>query len=192
MGFLLLGNINQKNEATMKLSVGDFIIRSWQPGDAKSLQKYANNRKIWYTLRDFFPHPYTLQDAIWWIENSSKELPERSYAIATAEEPIGGIGLIFGEDVHRFSAELGYWLAEPFWNRGIMTSVVCILTEYAFHQFPINRVFAEPFADNLASARVLEKAGYHQEGILTASVVKDGKVQDQFIYAKQNQNFILP
>jgi ribosomal-protein-alanine N-acetyltransferase len=168
----------------MRVPVGEYMIRSWCDADVESLQRYANNRKIWLNLRDVFPHPYTIDDARWWIEHASHDDPERSFAIASAVEPIGGIGLIFGEDVHRHNAELGYWLAEPFWGRGIMTGAVCALTEYAFTKFPLNRIYAEPFARNLASMRVLEKAGFLREGVLRASVVKDNTILDQIVYAK--------
>jgi len=172
------------SEGNMRLSFGEYVIRSWCDADVESLQRYANNRKIWLNLRDVFPHPYTIDDARWWIEHASQEDPERSFAIASAEEPIGSIGLIFGEDVHRHNAELGYWLAEPFWGRGIMTGAVYAFTEYASREFSLNRVYAEPFAHNLASVRVLEKAGFLTEGVLRASVVKDGTILDQIVYAK--------
>ena len=176
--------MNFSSEGNMRLAFGEYMIRSWCGADVESLQKYANNRKIWLNLRDVFPHPYTIDDARWWIEHASQEAPERSFAIASAEEPIGGIGLIFGDDVHRHNAELGYWLAEPFWGRGIMTGAVCAFTEYAFREFPLNRIYAEPFAHNLASVRVLEKAGSLREGVLRASVVKDNTILDQIVYAK--------
>jgi len=160
------------------------MIRSWCDADLETLQSYANNRKIWLNLRDVFPHPYTIEDARWWIEHTSQENPERSFAIASAEEPIGGIGLIFGDGVHRCSAELGYWLGEPYWGRGIMTRAVSALTEYALKKLPLNRIYAEPFANNLASIRVLEKAGFQREGFLRDSVVKNGEILDQILYAR--------
>jgi len=89
-----------------------------------------------------------------------------------------------GEDVHRFTAEMGYWLAEPFWNKGIMSEVVSRFTDFVFEKFELNRLFAEPYIHNTASARVLEKAGFVLEGKLQSSVFKDGKVLDQFLYAK--------
>ncbi len=174
-------------EHNTRLPFGEYMIRSWCDTDVESLQRYANNRNIWLNLRDVFPHPYTIEDARWWIEHVSQEDPERSFAIASDEEPIGGIGLILGDDVHRRNAELGYWLAEPFWGRGIMTGAVCALTKYAFRRFPLNRIYAEPFAHNLASARVLEKAGFLREGVFRASVVKDGAILDQIVYAKLAQ-----
>ncbi len=167
----------------MKLSFGHYQVRSWCEADAESLQRHADNRKIWLNLRDLFPHPYTLEDARWWVSHAAQEEPERSFAIASANEPIGGIGLILGEDVSRHSAELGYWLAEPFWGRGIASDAVRSLTEYAFERFRLKRIFATPFAGNVASERVLVKAGYSREGVLRNAVIKDGVVRDQVMYA---------
>jgi len=169
---------------TMELSFGKYIIRSWRKADAEPLQRYADNRKIWLNLRDIFPHPYTLEDARWWVAHASQQEPECSFTIATADEPIGGIGLVLGEDVNRFCAELGYWLAEPFWGRGITTDAVRTFTEWGFEHFTLNRIFATPFADNVASERVLEKAGYVCEGVLKNAVIKDGVVRDQGMYAR--------
>jgi ribosomal-protein-alanine N-acetyltransferase len=168
----------------MKLLFGDHLIRNWCKADAVPLQRYADNRKIWLNLRDIFPHPYTLEDARWWVANASQEDPECSFAIATVNEPIGGIGLVLGEDVNRYNAELGYWLAEPFWGRGITTDGVRTFTEWAFEHFSLNRIFATPFAGNYASERVLEKARFTREGVLTNAIVKDGVIRDQVMYAK--------
>ena len=181
--------MSYSSESNMRLLFGEYMIRSWCDTDVESLQRYANNRKIWLNLRDIFPHPYTIEDARWWIEHTSQEDPERSFAIATTEKPIGGIGLIFGDDVHRYNAELGYWLAEPFWGCGIMTEAVRAFSEYAFTKFTLNRIYAEAFAHNLASMRVLEKAGFAREGVFRASVVKDGTILNQIIYAKLAKEF---
>ena len=173
----------------MKLSFGQYTIRSWRQADAEPLQRYADNRKIWLNLRDIVPHPYTLEDARWWVTHASQERPEYSFAIATTDEPIGGIGLVPGEDVNRHCAELGYWLGEPFWGRGITTNAVRVFTEWAFEHFTLNRIFATPFAANTASARVLEKAGYTREGVLKNAVVKDRMLLDQLMYARLNEDW---
>lgn len=151
--------------------------------DAPSIAKYANNRKIWLNLRDAFPHPYSLQDAESFISHSIESNPKTVFAIATQSKAIGSIGLLLGKDVHRFTAEMGYWLAEPFWGKGIMTKAVKSLTAYSIHDLKLHRVFAEPYTTNPASARVLEKAGFKREGILRANVFKDGKILDQFLYS---------
>jgi ribosomal-protein-alanine N-acetyltransferase len=151
--------------------------------DAAALQRCANNRKIWINLRDVFPHPYTLEDARAFLSFVRRENPQTTFAIATASEAIGCIGLRLGSDIHRKSAELGYWLAEPYWGRGIMSEAVDRFTRHAFEVFDLQRIYAEPFANNPASARILEKAGFVREGGLRASVVKDGKVLDSLLYA---------
>lgn len=151
--------------------------------DALSIARYANNRKIWINLRDAFPHPYSLQDAESFISRAIEASPITVFAIATQLEAIGSIGLMLGKDVHRFTAEIGYWLAEPFWGKGIMTQAVKSLTAYGIHDLALHRIFAEPYTTNSASARVLEKAGFICEGILCSNAFKDDKVLDQFLYS---------
>lgn len=168
----------------LKCGVWGYMIRDWSRDDASSLARYANNRKIWLNLRDAFPHPYTQDDAALYIARSLKNVPRTAFAIATNTEAIGSIGLMPGQEVHRFTAELGYWLGEPFWGRGIMTEAVKELSEYALEELGFRRIFAEPYATNLASARVLEKSGFVLEGILRANVVKEDRILDQFLYAK--------
>ena len=152
--------------------------------DAPSLVKYANNRNIWLNLRDAFPHPYTEASAAAFIEESQHESPPTNLAIATPEEAIGSIGISRNQDVHRLTAELGYWLAEPYWGKGIMTEAVAKFTDYAFSCLELRRIYAEPFAHNAASCRVLEKAGFTLEGRLRNSVIKDGQILDQLLFAR--------
>jgi [ribosomal protein S5]-alanine N-acetyltransferase len=168
----------------MKFKIGKYMIRDWRTGDAPSVAKYANSRKIWINLRDGFPHPYQLSDAENFLSKVAQQNPRTVFAIADDKEAIGSIGLMLGEDVHRFTAEMGYWLAEPFWNKGIMCEVVSLFADFAFEKFALNRIFAEPYIDNTASVRVLEKTGFVLEGTLRANAFKDGKVLDQFLYAK--------
>jgi RimJ/RimL family protein N-acetyltransferase len=118
------------------------------------------------------------------LSSVTSQKPPSVFAVANGEKAIGSIGLMLGRDVHRFTAELGYWLAGPFWGRGIMTSAIIAVTEYGFKKFHFNRIYAEPFTTNPASASILEKAGYFLEGTLRASAVKHGKVLDQFMYSK--------
>ena len=114
------------------------------------------------------------------------ELPGTGLAIEVEGEAAGGIGFVRGSDVERFSAEIGYWLGEQFWGRGIVTEALTMVTEHAFRSFNVLRLFALPFADNIGSARVLEKAGYVREGTLRSSSVKYGAPRDQVIYARIN------
>ena len=168
----------------MHLKLKSSVIRSWSPGDAVALQRYANNRNIWINLRDVFPHPYTMEDAAAFLKYVAQENPETTFAIATTSEAIGCVGLRLGVDVHCKTAELGYWLGEPFWGRGIMSEVVVEFTRYAFEAFDLHRIYAEPFESNRASVRVLEKAGFVCEGRMRGSIFKNGKVLDSFLYAR--------
>lgn len=170
----------------MEIIFKNYMLRDLSKDDAPSLVRYANNRKIWINLRDAFPYPYTLDDAEAFLSRVMQSIPGTFFAIATDTEAIGSIALTPGQDVHRFTAELGYWLAEPFWGKGIMTQAVRTLSEYAFKELGIHRIFAEPYTRNPASARVLEKAGFVLEGIIMENAFKDGRFLDQFIYAKLN------
>jgi len=168
----------------MEIRFSSYMIRSWKNNDAPSIVKYANNINIWRNLRDAFPYPYTLSDAEEFITTVSKQEPQTVFAIATTREAIGGIGLSIGNDIHRYRAELGYWLAEPFWNKGIMTEAVELMADYAFEHLNLNRIFAEPYDRNQASIKVLEKAGFQFEGRLKSNVCKEGEILDQLLYAK--------
>jgi len=168
----------------MELKLNSCVIRPWSSNDAVAVQRYANNRKIWINLRDLFPHPYTLDDAHSFLRYIMAEKPMTTFALAMPAEAIGCIGLQIGRDVHRKTAELGFWLGEPFWGRGIMTEAVAELTRWAFGAFELERIYAEPFATNRASARVLEKAGFACEGRLKASIYKDNQRLDSFLYAR--------
>ncbi|MGA3242491.1 MAG: GNAT family protein [Bryobacteraceae bacterium] len=148
------------------------------------LVKYANNRKTWLNLRDAFPHPYTEASAAAFLEMAGRESPTTVFAIATREEAIGSIGISLNRDVHRLTAEMGYWLGEPFWGKGLMTEAVARFTEYALEHFQLLRIYAEPYASNANSCRVLEKAGYVLEGRMRSSAIKDGRTLDQFLYAR--------
>ena len=168
----------------IRMDCGVCVVRSWRVEDAPSLAIYANNREIWLNLRDQFPHPYGLADAEAYLRLVSERPNETSFAIEVAGQAVGGVSLRPGHDVERCSAEIGYWLGEPFWGRGIMTSAVRTVTEHAFDQLGLTRVFAVPFARNPASSRVLDKAGYEREGLMRRSAIKDGVILDQYLYAK--------
>jgi RimJ/RimL family protein N-acetyltransferase len=167
----------------MHLHLKSCVVRSWTSEDVGSVQRYANNRNVWLNLRDLFPHPYGLDHALAFLNHVMGEKPETTFAIGTPAEAIGCIGIRLGSDVHRKTAELGFWLGEPFWGRGIMSEAVAAFTQSVFDAFDLVRIHAEPLASNRASARVLEKAGFLCEGRLRSNIVKDGKVLDSFLYA---------
>lgn len=158
-------------------------VRSWRPQDAPALARHANDRAIWRNLKDRFPNPYSLANAEWFIEHCRTEDPESAFAIVVDDEAVGAIGFEHRGDIWSRSVELGYWLAQPYWGRGVTTNAVKAMTDWAFDTWSINRVWAGVFAWNPASARVLEKAGYAYEGRLRQSAMKDGELVDELIYA---------
>lgn len=165
------------------IDCGACVLRPWRSGDEPSIVRHANNRQIWLNLRDRFPHPYTAADAAWWIDEVRGQRPTTNFAVVVDREPVGGIGLIVQPDVERCSAEIGYWLGEDYWGRGIMTAAVQAATTYAFERLALERVFAAVYEWNPASMRVLEKAGYQREGVLRRSAIKDGRVIDKVLFA---------
>ena len=167
----------------MLLEAGPCEIRSWKFSDLASLVRHANNPAIWRNVRDGFPSPYTPEDAERWLAHVTTMVPETHFAIAVHGDAVGGIGVMLQPDVLRVSAEMGYWLGEAFWGRGITTAAVRAFAGYAFETYGVTRLFACVFAWNAASARVLEKAGFELEAVLRRSAVKEGKVIDQWQYA---------
>ena len=167
----------------MRINIGEWRLRSYRRDDAPALAKYANNRNVSRNLRDRFPYPYRVADAEDFIRHANEQDPETIFAIASDTEAIGGIGLELYDDVHRRSAQVGYWLGEPYWGRGIATLALRAVTDYAFNQFDLARLYAYVYEWNPASARVLEKAGYEYEGRLRKSITKDGQTIDQWLYA---------
>jgi RimJ/RimL family protein N-acetyltransferase len=167
----------------MHLPCGPCTVRSWQPGDLDALVRHADNPRVAANLRDRFPSPYTRADGEAWLALAAQMRPETNFAVEAGGEAVGGIGLILGSDVERVSAEIGYWLGESVWGRGLATAAVAGLSQHAFAAFGLTRLFALPFAANGASRRVLEKAGYVLEGIMRRSAIKNGQIQDQALYA---------
>lgn len=176
----------------MEIRFGEYALRSWSWDDAPALVRYANNRGIWLNVLDAFPHPYTQADADDWLNRVVDQDRPTSFAIATESEAIGGIGVHPKDDVRRLTAEIGYWLAEPFWGKGIMTDAVRTVVEFAFVTFGILRVEAFVYEWNLASCRVLEKAGFVQEARLRRRVTKDGKTIDELLYALVPEGEVFP
>jgi len=167
----------------MEIRLDQCAVRSWRESDAESIARHANNRNIWRNLRDAFPHPYRLEDAQQFIEMAMARDPETFFCIAVDGRAAGSIGYSFLPDVSRFTAEIGYFLGEEYWGRGIMTEVLTAVTRHAFDTHDLQRIHAMPYEWNPASMRVLEKSGYVLEGRLRRAVCKDGQVIDQLLYA---------
>ena len=166
------------------------VLRRWRSRDLGSLVRHANNINVSRYLRDRFPYPYTRRDGRGFLAiAASAGSDSTKLAIDVDGEAVGGIGVILGTDIERFSAELGYWLGESFWGRGIATEAVRMFTEHVFDQLNLLRIFAVAAAANVASARVLEKAGYQKEGILRSAAVKFGQQHDQLMYARINSKW---
>ena len=159
-------------------------IRQWKADDLNNLVLYANNNNVWNNLRNYFPSPYTEVDAKNWLEKMAEASPIVNLAIDVDGEAVGGIGLIFNTDVYLYSAEIGYWLGEPFWNKGIVTEAVRQMIEYCNYYFDIIRIYAEVFETNKASMRVLEKNGFYLEGVRRKAVYKNNILMDDYIWVK--------
>ncbi|MDR1623360.1 MAG: GNAT family N-acetyltransferase [Tannerellaceae bacterium] len=163
----------------------DFELREWQLSDAASLAENANNIHIWNNLRDYFPHPYWEEDGKQFIGMTlGKPLPATEMALVIDGKAVGGIGIVLKTDVERIGAEIGYWLGENYWNRGVMTEAVKEMVSYVFLHFPeIRKIYATSFDFNIASQRVLQKAGFEREGILKQAAMKNGKVINLHYYS---------
>lgn len=160
------------------------LIRQWKNEDLQELVAQANNINVWNNLRNYFPHPYTEEHGKAWLEKVVDALPAINMAIEADGKLAGGIGIILNGDVYIKSAEIGYWLGEQYWGKGIATEAVRQMTEYAFYYFDIVRLYAEVFETNKASMRVLEKNGYYLEGVRRKAVFKNDVLMDDYIWVK--------
>lgn len=160
-----------------------FTLRPWSPADLPSLVQAANNQEIAQYLRNVFPHPYTEADGLAFIALATNQVSDCILAIEVDGLAVGSIGLHPQSDIHCKNAELGYWLAQPFWGRGIITQAVQQMVNYGFQTFDITRIFARPFGTNRASQRVLEKAGFVLEAQFAQTLFKNNEFLDEWVYA---------
>lgn len=171
-----------------------FTLRPFRNGDEASLVKNANNIKIFNNVKDNFPYPYTHNDALWWID-AQKETnqPATCLAIDVEGEVIGTIGIIIGFDIQRVTAEMGYWLGESYWRKGIMPKAVKQMVDYVFTNFSdLVRLWAAVFEPNRSSMRVLEKAGFEFEGIRKKGAIKNGLLINEYVYVKFREQILSP
>jgi [ribosomal protein S5]-alanine N-acetyltransferase len=166
------------------LSEGNILLRRLSVDDAPLLAALANNRKIWINLRDVLPSPYTINDANSFISISTKDEPQTIFAIEYDGSFCGVVGIVPLSDVYRKTAEIGYWIGEPFWNKGIASVAVKLVTDYAFIELGFVRLHAGIFEYNKASMKVLLKNGYEQDGLFKKSIFKDGNLYDEYRFAK--------
>ena len=162
----------------------DFILRPWTLNDLNSLVSFANNPGIAKNMTDQFPYPYNAINGRTFIDFATRDTPARMFAIEIEGKAAGGIGLHPQHDIQRKNAELGYWLAEPYWGKGIMTEAIVRMTDYGFEQLEdIERIFARPFGTNTGSQRALEKAGFAFEARFHKTFFKHGEYIDELYYA---------
>ena len=161
-------------------------IRRWELSDARDLATALSNKKIQDNLRDGLPYPYTEQDGKEFISAmlAANENDTFAFAITVNGKVIGSIGAFRQTNIHNKTAELGYYIAEEYWGKGIMTEAVKQLCDYVFSHTDIIRIYAEPFSYNIGSCRVLEKAGFQYEGTLRSNALKNGNVLDMKMYSK--------
>jgi len=160
-----------------------FILRPFTAVDADSLAEYANNYNIARYMTNVFPHPYAKEDAIRFIEMVSQHKPVQVFTIDIEGRASGGIGLFPQADIMCKNAEMGYWLAEPFWGKGIITEAIKQMIEYGFKTWDISRIYARPFGTNIGSQKALEKSGFRLEGRFEKTIFKNGVLEDELVYA---------
>ncbi len=168
----------------MEIRLSRSVLRPFREGDEVSLIQHANDRRVSRTLRDRFPYPYTDCDADAWIGVASREKPFQNLAITVDDQVVGGIGVIPGEDVYRRGGEIGYWLGHACWGRGILSEALPPFADYAASTYALVRLWAGVYEGNLASARVLEKAGFVREATMRSAIFKDGVLLDYWLYAR--------
>lgn len=166
----------------IKLQGSTFYLRGWQLSDEEALVKYANNFNVSRYLADRFPHPYTLTDAQYWLNYITTASPVVNFAIDINGEAVGGIGFEIREGERRKTAHLGYWLGEPFWGKQIMQQATVLIVNYAFDNFDLARLETVVYHPNVASMRVLEKAGFVKEGVGKKAIFKNGEFYDEHVF----------
>jgi RimJ/RimL family protein N-acetyltransferase len=169
------------------LDCGVAILRAWRAEDLDSLVASASDESVSRGLRDRFPYPYTGDDGRAWLARAIDE-SDRAWAIDIDGAAVGGVSLHPGNDVYRHSAELGYWIGQRHWGRGLVTRILGVFVPRAMHAFRLHRVFASVYANNPASMRVLEKCGFAREGVHASAVVKRGELLDLHVYARTRRS----
>jgi len=172
---------------TLALGIEGWALRAWCDGDAPSLAEHADNLKVWRNMSDAFPHPYTVAVAEHWVRHGHLDFGGDHWAIAFNDTAVGGCGIAPQSGHLRCNAEVGYWLAERHWGRGVATQALCALVARAFTDPEITRVVAPIHADNAASMRVAEKAGMLRESVQPQSAIKAGRVIDCVVYARYRE-----
>lgn len=158
-------------------------LRPWHINDVSDLTSLANNPNIARYMADVFPHPYTIENGKTFIAFATSNPNSKIFAIVVNGKPAGSIGLHLQTDILRKNAEIGYWLGEPYWNKGIITKAIPQMIDYGFKNMDIVRIFARIFGNNIASQKVVEKCGFKLEGKYEKTLFKNDQFLDEFIYA---------
>lgn len=162
----------------------NYKLRNWKISDVDSLVEHANNYNVAKWLTNQFPYPYDKNAGRAFIDSTSNDNPQKVFAIEIDGKAVGSIGIFPQSDIHEKSAEIGYWLSEEYWGKGIMPKAIAEMIDYGFESFDIVRIYARPFSNNKGSQRVLEKAGLELEARLKRSIYKNGEYLDELIYSK--------
>jgi len=166
------------------MQMSEVILRPWQLTDAQALAALANNKKIWDNVRDRFPHPYTVKDAIQWINLQQQHQPTQNFAIVYNGQLAGSAGVLLQEDVARKTIEIGYFIGEAFWGKGIATKAVRLLLTYTLQHYDVVRLYAQVFENNPASMKVLEHNGFYLECVRKKAAFKNNTVLDDYVWVK--------
>jgi len=159
-------------------------LREWKKSDAEELAKIANNKKIWDNVRDRLPYPYTKKDAKEWLSLVRQQERTTTFCVEADGAMAGSVGFTMKEDVYRKSVEIGYFIAEKFWGKGIATEAIRQLVEYIEKNFDVVRIYAEVFEYNKASMKVLEKNGFYLECIRKKAAIKNNVILDDYVWVR--------
>ena len=167
----------------------EISLRKLKLSDTMQIAKLANNRNVWNSLRDYIPFPYSKSDAESFIHLTLVQDPQQSFGIEYKNELCGIISVILQKDAYKKSAEIGYWIGEPFWRKGIATKAVRLITDYGLQKLNLIRMYAGVFENNTASMLVLEKNGYRKESISKKAIIKNDTILDEHRYFIRNKNY---
>ncbi len=166
-----------------------FKLRPWSMDDLPSLVKYAKNFKIAQNMMDGFPHPYNQESGKSFLQLVEKT-KDLILCIEIDGEAAGSTGIHLKKDIYRKNAEIGYWIAEPYWGQGIISRVIPEMVDRAFGQFHIERVYAGVFGRNIASQRALQKNGFTLDAKLERTIYKNDQFEDEHIYAVRKDEWL--
>ncbi|MEM7380739.1 MAG: GNAT family protein [Bacteroidota bacterium] len=167
----------------MKLTSEKITLRKFNEQDATRLALLCNNIKIWNNVRDYLPHPYSEKDGLAFIRAVAEEDPLATFAIDYEDELAGCIGIQPQSDVYRLTAEIGFWIGEPFWGKGIAPEAIKLATNYGFEELGLIRMYAHCFDFNIGSQKALTKAGFHREGVAEKAIIKNDRIGDEIRFA---------